>query len=67
MKNWIWIAVLILVIILFSCQKKQEPASVEKSQEEEKIFSVAQEVENKISSAVANLEEGKMVEGAQFT
>jgi len=66
MKNWIWIAVLILVIILFSCQKKQEPAEVEKSQEEEKIFPVAQEVENKISSAVANLEEGKVVEGAQL-
>jgi len=66
MKSWIWIAVLILVIILFSCQRKQEPVSVEKPQEEGKIFPVAQEVENKISSAVANLEEGKVVEGAQL-
>lgn len=66
MKNWIWIAVLILVVILFSCQKKQEPVEVGKPQEEEKIFPVAQEAENKISSAVANLEEGKAVEGAQL-
>jgi hypothetical protein len=66
MKNWIWIAVLILVIILFSCQKKQEPVRVEKPQEEENIFPVAQEVGNKISLATANLEEGKVVEGAQL-
>jgi hypothetical protein len=66
MKNWFWIAVLILVIILFSCQKKQEPVRVEKAQEEEKIFPVAQEVGNNISSAVANLEEGKVIEGAQL-
>jgi len=66
MKKWIWIAVLILIIILFSCQKKQEPVSVAKAEDTEKIYPVAQEVENKISSAVANLAEGKVVEGAQL-
>jgi len=51
MKNWVLIAVLILIIILFSCQKKQESTS---------------EVENNISLAVANLSEGKVAEGAQL-
>lgn len=66
MKTWVWIAVLILVIILFSCQKQPESVKAGKPQEEEKIFPVAQEVESKISSAMSNLEEGKVVEGAQL-
>ena len=66
MKSWIWIAILILVIILFSCQSEQEPMSVEKPQGEEKIFPVAQEVEDKISSAMDNLTKGEVIEGAQL-
>ncbi|NIM91650.1 MAG: hypothetical protein GTO17_11965 [Candidatus Aminicenantes bacterium] len=66
MKTWIWIAVLILVIILFSCQKQPESSNEGKPQEGEKIFPVAQEVESKISLALVNLEDGKAVEGAQL-
>jgi len=66
MKTWIWIAVLILVIILFSCQKQTESAKGGKPLEEDKIFHVAQEVEGKILSALTNLEQGKAVEGAQL-
>ena len=66
MKNWLWIAILIVLIILLSCQKKQEPVSVEKPEDTEKIYPISQEVDNKISSAVTNLAEGKAVEGAQL-
>jgi hypothetical protein len=66
MKNWVLIAVLVLIIILFSCQKKQESTSVEKAEDTEKIYPVAQEIENNISLAVVNLSEGKVAEGAQL-
>lgn len=66
MKKWLWIPILIVLIILLSCQKKQEPVSVEKPEDTEKIYPVAQEVDNKISSAVTNLAEGKVAEGAQL-
>lgn len=66
MKSWIWIAILILVVILFSCQRKQEPISVKKPQGEEKIFPVPQEVENKISLAMDNFTKGEVIEGAQL-
>ena len=66
MKKWIWIAILVLLVILFSCQKqnKEEQASLEKAQKKEEIYPVAQEVENKILSAIGNFEKGKASEGA---
>ena len=66
MKKWMWITILVLLIILFSCQKqkKEELASLEKDQKKEEIFPVAQEVENKILSAIGNFEKGKASEGA---
>ena len=66
MKKWIWIAVLILILILFSCQKTQEPVGGEKAEDTEKIYPVALEIENKISSAVNNIAEGEVIEGAQL-
>jgi len=68
MKKWMLIPLLILiVIILISCQKqkKEEQAILEKPQEEE-IFPVAEEVENKILSAMDNLAQGKVGEGANL-
>jgi hypothetical protein len=61
-----WITILVLLIILFSCQKqkKEELASLEKAQKKEEIFPVAQEVDNKILSALGNFEKGKASEGA---
>ena len=66
MKKWIWIAILVLLAILFSCQKqnKEELASLDKMQKKEEIYPVAQEVENKILSAIGNVEKGKSSEGA---
>jgi hypothetical protein len=68
MKKWMWIAILALLVILFSCQKqnKEELASLEKAQKKEEIFPVAQEVENKILSAISNFEKGKASEGADL-
>jgi len=54
MKKWIWIPILILLIILLSCQK----------QNKEEPFPVAQEVENKILSSLDQFKEGKVAEGA---
>jgi hypothetical protein len=49
-----------------SCQKqnKEELASLDKTQKKGEIFPVAQEVENKILSAIDNFENGKASEGA---
>lgn len=66
MKKWIWIPVLILLIIIFSCQKKNkgELASSEKVPEKEEVSPVAKEVDNKILSAINNFEKGRASEGA---
>ena len=68
MKKWIWISIFILLIFLLFCQKqtREERASLEKPKEPEKISSVAQEVENKTSSAISSLTEGKVDEGANL-
>lgn len=54
MKKWIWMPILILLIILLSCQK----------QNKEEPFPIAQEVENKILSSLDQFKEGKVAEGA---
>jgi radical SAM superfamily enzyme YgiQ (UPF0313 family) len=68
MKEWMLIPILILLIILLSCQKqnKEELSSLEKPQEQEKeeIFPVAQEVEKKLVGAIENLQKGKVADGA---
>jgi len=56
MKKYIWIPVLLLFFILFSCQKKNK----------EDPFPVAQEIENKISSAVNKIANGNVAEGAEL-
>jgi len=68
MKKWMWIAILVLLIILLSCKKqnKEELASLDKTQKKEEIFSVAQEFENKILSAIGNFEKGRASEGADL-
>ncbi len=66
MKKWMWITILVLLIILLSCKKQNrgELTSLEKAQKKEEIFQVAQEVDNKILSALGNFEKGKASEGA---
>ena len=68
MKKWMLIAILVLFVILFSCQKqnKEELASLDKTQKKEEIFPAAQEVDNKIVSAIDNFEKGKASEGADL-
>jgi hypothetical protein len=68
MKKWMWISIFILIIFLLFCQKqtREEQASLEKPQGAEKISSIAQEVENKTSSAISSLAEGKVDEGANL-
>lgn len=63
-----WISIFILIIFLLFCQKqtREEQASLEKPQNEEKISSIAQEVENKTSLAISNFAEGKVDEGANL-
>lgn len=68
MKKWMWISIFILIISLLFCQKqtREEQASLEKPQDAEKMSSIAQEVENKTSSAISSLAEGKVDEGANL-
>lgn len=63
-----WISIFILIIFLLFCQKQTREGQVnsEKPQSEEKISSIAKEVENKTSSAISNLAEGKVDEGANL-
>lgn len=56
MKKWIWIPILIILFILLSCQKKNT----------EEQFPIAQEVENKILSAMDVLKEGDADKGAEL-
>ena len=68
MKKWMWISIFILIIFLLFCQKqtREEQVSLEKPQDAEKIASVAQEVNNKIQSAISSLTEGKVDVGANL-
>lgn len=56
MKKFIWIPVLLLFLILFSCQKKNK----------EDPFPVAQEVEDKINSSLNEIANGNIAEGAEL-
>jgi hypothetical protein len=68
MKKLILIPVFILIIMLLFCQKqnKEELVSLEKAQEKERIAPIAKEVENRISSAINNLEKGNVTEAANL-
>lgn len=68
MKKLILIPVFILIIMLLSCQKqnKEELVSLEKAQEKERIAPIAQEVDNRISSAIDNIAKGNITEGANL-
>lgn len=63
-----WISIFILIIFLLFCQKqtREGQVSLDKPQNEEKISSIAKEVENKTSSAISNFAEGKVDEGANL-
>lgn len=68
MKKWMWVSIFVILIFLIFCQqqKEEEPATLEKPQEKEKISSIAKEVNNKIQSAISSLAEGKVDEGANL-
>ena len=66
MKKLVWVPILILLIVIFlACQKQnnKQLESLEKTQDEE-VFPVAQEVEKKLLSAIDQLANGRVVEGA---
>jgi len=66
MKKLVWIPILILLIVIFlACQKQnnEQLESLEKTQDEE-VFPVAQEVEKKLLSAMDQLANGRVAEGA---
>ena len=68
MKKWIWIPIIILLIILLSCQKqnKQEPEASEKAQKEENIAPVGETVRENLLTAMEELKAGKAGQGAQL-
>lgn len=68
MKKWMLIPLLILIVLLLiSCQKqKTEEQAILDQPQEEKIAPIAQEVEDKILSAMDNLSQGKVGQGANL-
>jgi len=68
MKKWMWIPIIILLIILLSCQKqnKQEPEVSEKARKEENIAPVGETVRENMLTAMEELKAGKAGQGAQL-
>jgi len=65
MKKWLWIPILVLLVFLFCCQKQDTVAQTDISGESnEKAAPIAQTIANNLDSAVLNLEEGQVSEGA---
>jgi len=68
MKKLVWVPILILLIVIFlACQKQnnEQLESLEKTQDEA-VFPVAQEVEKKLLSAMDQLANGRVAEGAGY-
>lgn len=66
MKKWIVIAILILIIILLSCQKQnlEEPAILEKAKEREESYPIAENIRTNLLTALDQLENGNIDKGA---
>jgi len=68
MKKWILIAILILIIILLSCQKQkiEEPTVSEKAKGKEKSYPIAEEIGNNLFSALDQLDKGNIDKGTKL-
>jgi len=66
MKKWIVIAILILIIILLSCQKQsiEEPTALEKVKEREESYPIAEKIRTNLLTALDQLEKGNFDKGA---
>ena len=68
MKKWMLIAILILIIILLSCQKQntEEPAVLEKANGKEDSYPIAAEIGINLLTALNKLEKGNIDKGAEL-
>jgi len=66
MKKWPWIPILIIMLIIFCCQKQEtvEQAETETENAAEGIPAIAQKVAAYLDLAVENLAEGRISDGA---
>jgi hypothetical protein len=65
MKKWLWVPILVILLFLFCCQKKdrEEQAVVEAESGSERIAAIAQTIGNNLDMAIENLEKGQLGEG----
>ncbi|GAH69360.1 unnamed protein product [marine sediment metagenome] len=66
MKKWMLIAILILIIILLSCQKQntEEPAVLEKAKGKEESYPIAAEIGSNLLTVLDQLDRGSVDKGA---
>ena len=68
MKKWILIAILILMIILLSCQKQKEGEQTvfEKAKGKEESYPIAGKIKTNLLTALDQLEKGNIDKGAEL-
>ena len=68
MRKGIWILVFIVSIIMISCQEQNKDASgiLKDTQEQEEPYAVAEKINSNILSAMDELKNGKIAEGADL-
>jgi hypothetical protein len=68
MKKWMLIAILIIIIILLSCQKQntEEPTVLEKANRKEESYPIAAEIGSNLLTALGQLEKGNIAKGAEL-
>jgi len=68
MKKWILIAILILIIILLSCQKQkvEKPTVLEKAKGKEEPYPIAEKIGSNLLTALDQLEKGNIDKGAEL-
>ncbi len=68
MKKGIWILVFVAIVIMVSCkgQNKDVSGALEDLQQKEEVYAVAERINENILSAMDELKNGKVAEGAEL-
>ena len=66
MKKWIWIPILIILLIIFACQKQEETKGSVQQEVVEGIAPIAQGIEQRMSASLEQFEQGEVHAGVSL-
>jgi HEPN domain-containing protein len=66
MKKWIWIPILIILLIVFACQKQEKAEESTQKDVVEEIAPIAQGIEHRLTACLEQFEQGEVYAGVSF-